>query len=104
VIAPDQPLAGRDLWARHVYRRYGRLWLVVEPGDGGVASVEVRDTDVLAAAPVAAAPAGELTLSSEGARRLIVLLDASLRRIAGAAGGAGEVPAPSPADVAGGSR
>jgi hypothetical protein len=48
-----------------VYRRYGRLWLVVVLGDGGVASVAVDDTDVLSAEPVVAAAAGDTLLSVE---------------------------------------
>jgi hypothetical protein len=87
VIAPGQPLFGREVWARHVYRRYGRLWLVVVPGDGGVTSVAVQDTDVLEAESVVAVVAGTATLSSEGARRLIGLLGAALERIAADAGG-----------------
>ncbi len=65
VVAAEHPLAGQPLRARHVYRRYGRLWLVVVLGDGGVASVAVDDTDVLSAEPVVAAAAGDTLLSVE---------------------------------------
>jgi len=82
VAAPDHPLAGRVLRARHVYRRYGRLWLVLVLPDGGVSSVDVLDTDVLEAEPVVRAASGTSTLSSEGARRLIGLLEACMGRIA----------------------
>jgi hypothetical protein len=82
VVAADHPLAGRVLRARHVYRRYGRRWLALELPDGGVTSVEVEDTDVLAAEPVVTAPVGTSTLSGEGARRLIGLLKACGERTA----------------------
>jgi hypothetical protein len=82
VLAADHPLAGRALRARHVYRRYGRRWLVLELPDAGVTSVEVEDTDVLEAEPVVNARSGVSTLSSEGVRRLIGLLEAGKARIA----------------------
>ena len=82
MLAAEHPLAGRALRARHVYRRYGRRWLVLELSDGGVTSVEVEDTDVLEAEPVVNAPSGVCTLSSEGARWLIGLLEAGKARIA----------------------
>jgi hypothetical protein len=82
VINAEHPLAGRVLRARRVYRRYGRRWLVLELPDGGVASVEVSDTDVLAAEPGVRAPAGGSTLSREGARRLLGLLAACMARSA----------------------
>jgi hypothetical protein len=80
IVAAAHPFAGRVLRARHVYRRYGRLWLVVVLADGGVASVAVEDTDVLSVEPVVAAPADGTVLSREGARRLIGLIDAVRRR------------------------
>jgi hypothetical protein len=86
LVAAEHPLAGRVVRARHVYRRYGRLWLVVVLPDGGVASVAVEDTDVLAAEPVVAVAAGSTTLSIEGARHLIGLVSAGMRRIAVEAG------------------
>jgi hypothetical protein len=86
LVAAGHPLAGRVVRARHVYRRYGRLWLVVVLPDGGVASVAVEDTDVLAAEPVVAVAVGGTTLSIEGARRLIGLVGACMRRIAVEAG------------------
>ncbi len=58
VVTVDHPLTGRLLRARRVYRQWGRLWLVVELPDGGVGSVEVADTDVLAAEPIVTAPSG----------------------------------------------
>jgi hypothetical protein len=82
VVASDHPLAGRALRARHAYRRYGRLWLVLVLPDGGVTSVEVGHTDVLDAEPVLTALGGTSTLSSEGVRRLLGLLQACLERIA----------------------
>ena len=82
VVAPDHPLSGQALRARHVYRRFGRRWLVLELGDGGVVSVEVEDTDVLDAAPVVTVPGGSTTLSSAGARRLLGLLGLYIERIA----------------------
>jgi hypothetical protein len=82
VLAADHPLRGRALRARRVYRRYGRRWLVLELPDGGVTSVEVGDTDVLDAEPVITAPAGAGTLSCEGARRLLGLLEACSARLA----------------------
>jgi hypothetical protein len=86
VLAPDHPLTGQALRARRVYRRYGRRWLVLELPDGGVASVHVEDTDVLEAEPVVTAPVGTSTLSSEGARRLLGLLDVCMERLASDAG------------------
>jgi hypothetical protein len=82
VVTSDHPLAGRALRARHAYRRYGRLWLVLVLPDGGVTSVEVGHTDVLDAGPGLTAPGGTSTLSSEGVRRLLALLQACLERIA----------------------
>jgi hypothetical protein len=82
VVAVEHPLVGRSLRAGRVYRRYGRRWLVLELPDGGVTSVEVEDTDVLEAGAVVAAPAGTATLSTEGARRLLGLLEAVLARVA----------------------
>ncbi len=74
VVAGDHPLSGRAQRAQRVYRRYGRLWLVLDLSDGGVTSVEVKDTDVLAAEPMVTAPSGTSTLSSDGTRRLLGLL------------------------------
>ena len=54
MVAADHPLSGRALRARRAYRRYGRLWLVVELPDGGETSVEVGHTDVLAVETIAA--------------------------------------------------
>jgi hypothetical protein len=82
VVAADHPLSGRALRARRVYRQWGRLWLVLGLPDGGVVSVEVRDTDVLEAASVVNAPGGTRMLSAEGARRLLGLLDALIARLA----------------------
>ena len=79
VVAGDHPLSGRALRARRAYRRYGRLWLVVELPDGGETSVEVGDTDVLGAGPVVTVRDGT-TLSGEGARRLLGLLEACMAR------------------------
>jgi hypothetical protein len=79
VVAGDHPLSGRALRARGVYRRYGRLWLVVELPDGGETSVEVGDTDVLGAGPAVTVRDGA-TLSGEGARRLLGLLEACMAR------------------------
>ena len=79
VIAGDHPLSGRALRARRAYRRYGRLWLVVELPDGGETSVEVGDTDVLGAGPAVMVRDGT-TLSGEGARRLLGLLEACMAR------------------------
>jgi hypothetical protein len=81
VVAGDHPLSGRALRARRVYRRYGRLWLVVELPDGGETSVEVGDTDMLGAEPAVIVRDGT-TLSGEGARRLLGLLAACLARSA----------------------
>jgi hypothetical protein len=80
-------LAGQLLRARHVYRRYGRRWLVLELPDGGTTSVEVGDTDVLDAGPVVRGPNGTTVLSREGARRLLGLLDACRERMALDGGG-----------------
>jgi hypothetical protein len=82
VVAPEHPLTGRELRARHVYRRWGRRWLVLELPDGGVVSVEVEDTDVLEAEPVFTVASGVSTLSSEGARRLLGLLNVYRERLA----------------------
>jgi hypothetical protein len=82
VVAPEHPLTGQELCARHVYRRWGRRWLVLELGDGGVVSVEVEDADVLEAEPVFTVPGGVTTLSCEGARRLLGLLDVHKERLA----------------------
>ena len=56
---------------------------MLELPDGGVTSVEVEDTDVLAAEPVVAAASDAMTLSCEGARRLLGLLKACGERAAG---------------------
>jgi hypothetical protein len=80
ILAEPHPLAGQLLRARHVYRRYGRIWLVVVLADGWVCSVPVEDTDVLAAAPVVSVPVGSTVLSIDGARRLLELIDALGRR------------------------
>jgi hypothetical protein len=87
VLAGDHPLSGRALCARRVYRRYGRLWLVVELPDGGETSVEVGDTDVLGAGPAVPVRDGTM-LSGEGARRLLGLLEVCMARgaVDGAAG------------------
>jgi hypothetical protein len=82
VVAPEHPLTGQALRARHVYRRFGRRWLVLELGDGGAVSVPVEDTDVLDAAPVVTARGGTTTLSSAGVRRLLGLLEVYMERIA----------------------
>jgi hypothetical protein len=82
VLAVDHPLRGRALRARRVYRQWGRLWLVLELPEGGVSSVEVEDTDVLEAEPVVSASSGTSTLSGEGARRLLGLLEACMARAA----------------------
>ena len=82
ITASSHPLAGKALRARHVYRRYGRIWLVVVLPDGGVCSVPVEDTDVLSAAPVTVARAGGSTISIEGTRRLLGLLAALSARAA----------------------
>jgi hypothetical protein len=82
VVAVEHPLKGQELRARHVYRRWGRRWLVLELRDGGVVSVQVEDTDVLEAEPVFTVPGGVTTLSREGARRLLGLLDAYKERLA----------------------
>ena len=79
VVAGDHPLSGRALRARRAYRRYGRLWLVVELPDGGESSVEIGDTDVLGAGPAVTVRDGT-TLSGEGARRLLGLLEACMAR------------------------
>jgi hypothetical protein len=82
VVAPTHPLTGQVLRARHVYRRYARLWLVLVLADGGVTSVPVEHTDVLAIEPVVAPRVGETTVSIDGARRLLGLLAALLERAA----------------------
>ena len=83
MVASDHPLAtGEALRARHVYRRWGRRWLVLELPDGGVVSVEVEDTDVLDAEPAVSVPVEGGTLSLEGARRLLGLLAAGVARSA----------------------
>jgi hypothetical protein len=82
VVAGEHPLSGRALPARRVYRRFGRLWLVVELPDGGETSVEVAHTDMLAVAAAATPLDGEAVLSCEGARRLFGLLEACLARSA----------------------
>jgi hypothetical protein len=74
VVAARHPLTGKLLRARHVYRRYGRIWLVVVLPDGGVSSVQVEDTDVLAVAPVPVARVGSTVVSVDGARRLLGLV------------------------------
>jgi hypothetical protein len=90
IVAVAHPLAGQLLRARHVYRRYGRLWLVVVRRDGGVVSVAVEDTDVLSAGPVVVAAVGDTLVSVEGARRLLGLIEAGSRRLAVEAGGHGD--------------
>lgn len=89
VVAPTHPLTEQVLRARHVYRRYGRLWLVLVLPDGGVTSVPVEHTGVLAIEQVVAARAGETTVSIDGARRLLGLLTALLERAAQDAAGPG---------------
>jgi len=89
VVAPGHALTGQELRARHVYRRFGRRWLVLELSDGGVVSVDVEDTDVLDAAPAVTVSSGTTTLSSAGARRLVGLLELYTERIA-LDGGAGQ--------------
>ena len=80
MVAPSHPLTGRRLRARHVYRRYGRMWLVLVLPDGGVNSVPVEYTDVLAAEPVVVSRVGDTTVSIEGSRRLLGLLAVLLER------------------------
>jgi hypothetical protein len=81
ILAEPHPLTGQLLRARHVYRRYGRIWLVVVLADGGVCSVPVEDTDVLAAAPVVTVRVGSTVVSIDGARRLLQLIDVLGRRV-----------------------
>ncbi|MGH3952166.1 MAG: hypothetical protein ACRDSE_24150, partial [Pseudonocardiaceae bacterium] len=87
VIASSHPLSGQLLHARHVYRRYGRIWLVLVVPDGGVTSVAVEDTDVLTAEPVVAPRVGDTVVSIHGARRLLELLAAVRARTAQEGGG-----------------
>jgi hypothetical protein len=82
VVAGEHPLSGRALQARRVYRRFGRLWLVVELPDGGETSVEAANTDLLAAGTAAVTVGGMTVLSGEGTRRLLGLLEACLARSA----------------------
>ena len=82
VVAGEHPLSGRTLQARRVYRRFGRLWLVVELPDGGETSVEIAQTDLLVVETAAMTVDGKTVLSCEGARRLLGLLDACLARSA----------------------
>lgn len=89
MVAPSHPLTGRRLRARHVYRRYGRMWLVLVLPDGGVTSVPVEHTDVLAIDPVVPPRVGNTTVSIDGARRLLGLLAALLERAAQDAAGPG---------------
>ena len=89
MVAPTHPLTGRVLRARHVYRRYGRVWLVLVLPDGGVTSVPVEDTDVLAIEPVVVPPVGQTTVSIDGARRLLGLLAALAERSAEGSAGVG---------------
>ena len=84
-------MSGQTLRARRVYRRYGRRWLVLELPDGGVVSVGVEDTDVLEDEPVVAVGVGTSTLSCDGARRLLGLLEACVKRAAGDETGEGRV-------------
>jgi hypothetical protein len=81
IVAESHPLAGQLLPARHVYRRYGRIWLVVVLADGGVCSVPVEDTDVLSVAPVVPARVGSTVVSVDGARRLAELVHALRQRV-----------------------
>ncbi len=80
VVGGDHPLRGRALRARRVYRRGGRLWLVVELPDGGETSVAVEETDLLDAEPAVTVADGTTTLSSRGARRLLGLVEVCLAR------------------------
>ncbi len=89
MVVPAHPLTGRVLRARHVYRRYGRLWLVLVLPDGGVTSVPVEHTDVLAIEPVVVPRVGETVVSIDGARRLLGLLAALVERAAQDAAGPG---------------
>lgn len=89
MVAPTHPLTGRVLRARHVYRRYGRVWLVLVLPDGGVSSVAVEDTDVLAIEPVVVPRVGQTTVSIDGARRLLGLLAALAERSAEGSAGVG---------------
>ena len=82
VVTPGHALTGQALRARHVYRRYGQRWLVLELPRGGVVSVEVEDTDLLDTEPGVTAHSGVTTLSSEGARRLLGLLEVCTERTA----------------------
>src|SRR5205823_6498072 len=58
VVTPGHALTGQALRARHVYRRYGQRWLVLELPRGGVVSVEVEDTDLLDTEPGVTAHSG----------------------------------------------
>ena len=60
---------------------------MLELPDGGVVSVEVEDTDVVDAEPAVTVPSGTSTLTVEGARRLLGLLEACMARSATDAGG-----------------
>ncbi len=82
VVGGDHPLSGRALRARRVYRRFGRLWLVVELPDGGETSVRLEGTDLFDVELVVGESDGTTTLSCEGARRLLELLAACMARSA----------------------
>ena len=70
MVVVDHQLPGRVLRARRVYRQWGRLWLVLELPDGGVTSVEVGDTDVLAAALVVTGRSGHVRTPAAARRSL----------------------------------
>jgi Mg-chelatase subunit ChlD len=80
IVAGSHPLSGQLLRARHVYRRYGRIWLVVVLADGGVCSVPVEDTDALSASPVVTPRVGGTVVSIDGARGLLELVHALRER------------------------
>ena len=65
---------------------------MLELPEGGVVSVEAEDTDVLDDEPVVSVQSGAVTLSCEGARALLGLLEGCMARIAvdGARGAGGD--------------
>lgn len=75
VTDPTHALAGQVLRARHVYRRYGQIFVVVVLADNSVTSVPVESTDVIDVPPREPVRTGTTVLSLAGVRRLLSVLE-----------------------------
>ena len=72
---PNHALSGQTLRARHVYRRYGQIFVVLVLPDNSVTSVPVESTDITEVVPRKPEPAGTTVLSPAGVRHLLSLLE-----------------------------